>query len=183
MTSLSRGDQPSGPLADVSLGDLLSLVSSFQSAVGVRSHLGDDDDDEDEMPRPRRSARLAATAPWYQPSPEPQEEGVTLLRSGEFGQVGTYTRLMRSRKCNISRLLLLRETCLRPTPRETLARVRFHLAIGLLIIPQSFVPNCSGTMIATFGANVYSGQYYEDGKFFYTCCQGSRLRTQSLSIH
>ncbi len=39
----------------------------------------------------------------------------------------------------------------------------------------SFVPNTDGTIVASYPARVYCGQYSQDSSFFYTCTQDFRV--------
>ncbi|KAF8528109.1 WD40-repeat-containing domain protein [Hysterangium stoloniferum] len=109
----------------------------------------------------RGRRRPARPRTWFKPVTEPQEAGVRLLHSGEFG------RLKAKEKRNIRHILRERESGLKSRGRglakEDLAR--------------NLVPNTDGTTVASYGSNAYSGQYSAvlDSTFYYTCCQDWRL--------
>ncbi|EJD47958.1 WD40 repeat-like protein [Auricularia subglabra TFB-10046 SS5] len=93
---------------------------------------------------------------------EPQQAGVHLLNSGEFGSVRMALHLAKDDRNLVRRL----------RQRESVQR-REHGRVEELVRP--LVPNANGTVTAMFTDNVYSGQYSEDGQFFYTCCRDFRL--------
>ncbi|KAH7105777.1 WD40 repeat-like protein [Auriculariales sp. MPI-PUGE-AT-0066] len=93
---------------------------------------------------------------------EPQEAGVELLRSGQFGSVKMHSQAQNGGR-GLARYLHRRECAQRPGHfrREELTR--------------PMVPNSTGTVVATFDDDVYSGQYSDDGNFYYTCCRNFQL--------
>lgn len=89
----------------------------------------------------------------YEPDTEPQDAGVALLNSGEFGPTITKQPLQRSRN---------------EAKRSLSLPVRSDLY-------RDIVPNTIGTVVARYGSNAYAGQFSTDSAFFYTCVQDFRL--------
>lgn len=154
------------------------------------SRLVDDEDDEEEessmFQYGFRGGRKTAEG-LFPPASSPVEAGVELERKGLFGRVSrcssftengaqavadklnnqpglrydSYPRKRFSRhQMNINDTLRAREY---RQPRSNLQR--FDLS-------DTTVPNSPGTEVAKYGANIYCGQYSQDGSFFYTCAQG-----------
>lgn len=87
----------------------------------------DDDEDEDEedlafgyFARPH-----AQTPKWFTPVTTPQEAGLKLLMSGEFGRVGVGARSWEGHgSFDFSKAILSRQSKLRQTPMHDIANVR-----------------------------------------------------------
>ncbi|KAI3485973.1 hypothetical protein L1887_50552 [Cichorium endivia] len=47
---------------------------------------------------------------------------------------------------------------------------------------SAFVPNTNGTIVATYPARVYCGQYSQDSSFFYTCTQDFRVHMYDTTV-
>lgn len=78
---------------------------------------GDQDEEDDDTGNDEYSTTSHWNRQWYPPHIEPQQRGVELLMSGEFGRVGNKLRSVKGSR-NVSRLLLDR-SC---DPRGTLSR-------------------------------------------------------------
>lgn len=192
-------------LSGVSLQDLSRIIGSarggaqtgrytFVSNVGEEDDFEDDDDDEegDYFGATPTYAREA----WKGPKiTEPQQAGVELLNSGDFGRVANKTRARRN-DANLAKLIFKRATELQPTSyKEDYANVGvFYVETNLILDSsvQNLVPNSDGTAVAAYDANIYTGQYsagkdYQfqrsymipeflptraDSSFYYTCSQG-----------
>ncbi|KAI0361487.1 WD40 repeat-like protein [Trametes cingulata] len=105
------------------------------------------------------------TRNWWPTITEPQEEGLSLLMSGEFGRVEHQIN-SRNRKKNVARSLFNRSTSSRPTYRED--------------ITSDILPNSSGTAVASYPANAYVGQFSSDSAFYYTCVRNFRLHVYDM---
>ncbi|KAJ3010959.1 hypothetical protein NUW54_g2323 [Trametes sanguinea] len=105
------------------------------------------------------------TRDWWPKITEPQEEGMSLLMSGEFGRVQHQLK-SRSGYKNVARNLLNRATSARPTYRED--------------ITSDILPNSSGTAVAAYPANAYVGQFSSDSAFYYTCVRNFRLHVYDM---
>ena len=66
----------------------------------------------------------ARTPKWFPPVIEPQEEGVKLLRGGEFGRIGAGESHSRIGSGNIAKAVLSRRSKLRQTPKQDISNVR-----------------------------------------------------------
>ncbi|KAM0751222.1 WD40 repeat-like protein [Meredithblackwellia eburnea MCA 4105] len=128
----------------------------------------DDDDDEDDgshgwwgPPRPAKK--------WYPDVLEPIDKGVKLERSGEWGPPpASYlkaTNKFHTYSPNLTSILHSRSVI------KTPARPRFSKTV----FSDAVVPNHAGTEVAQFTSKVYSGQYSDDGSFFYAGCQDFRI--------
>ncbi|KAF4573324.1 hypothetical protein EYR40_003596 [Pleurotus pulmonarius] len=120
-------------------------------------YVDEDDEDEDEYVSGRRPSHQ-----WYPPHKEPQKAGEQLLMGGDFGPIANKIASRRSLNKNIAQQIRNRHFNSRPLhSRETFAR--------------DLVPNSTGTVVATFDANVYTAQFSGDSSFFYTCAQDFKL--------
>ncbi|KAJ3033784.1 hypothetical protein HDV00_005824 [Rhizophlyctis rosea] len=57
-----------------------------------------------------------------------------------------------------------------------MGRKRQKIGVGSNDIAKRYIPNTSTTLAATYRSKAYSGQFSEDGKFFYSC-------TQDFEVH
>ncbi|KAM0788998.1 hypothetical protein ACM66B_003067 [Microbotryomycetes sp. NB124-2] len=130
----------------------------------------DDDDDEDEDEddddyEPFWGASRRKFRNWYPKQDGPADNGIQLLRSGEFGPPPT------KYSCQVRKF----------TPFDhTLSSVLRARQVNLLhpsraALAQTAVPNSSGVEVSQFESKVYSGQYSTDGNFFYSACQDMRV--------
>ncbi|KAJ3509695.1 hypothetical protein NLJ89_g5084 [Agrocybe chaxingu] len=111
---------------------------------------GEDDDEDDYYysppPKPARQ--------WFKPVEEPQQAGLELLASGEFGQIGVKNR-SRRKAVNLARTVLNRGYLRIPCPnREELC--------------SNLVPNTNGVTVATYDSNMYTASFSNDSSFYYT---------------
>ncbi|ORY74595.1 WD40-repeat-containing domain protein [Protomyces lactucae-debilis] len=95
---------------------------------------------------------------------EPEEAGVQLLNSGEFGCPSPPHTLTSSRRypTSVRTKLMAREIGAVKRPRYDLGR---HV-----------LPNCHGRPAVRLASRAYCGQFSEDGSFFYTCSQDFQVR-------
>ncbi|KAG0135977.1 WD40-repeat-containing domain protein [Tuber indicum] len=117
--------------------------------------------------------------------PVPNPEGQELMRSGEFGSDdftksrswesgGDSTGVRRKSVPNtsISKLLLQRELGCYTSGRER----RLNQ-----LVAQLMVPSTNADFIVHYDTRSYSGQFSEDGNFFYSCSQDFRVRMYDTS--
>ncbi|KAH7923909.1 WD40 repeat-like protein [Leucogyrophana mollusca] len=161
----SRGQlQAEGP----SLAQILRYLARIIG--GGNSTNADEDDDEElveDEDEGRYYGRSSWSEQWFSPHKEPQQAGVELLNGGEFGAVSTKIKTRKNNR-NLTRLLLDRST----RSRNTLRREG---------IASHILPNSSGTAVASYGANIYCGQFSADSSFYYTCCQDFRLHVYDMT--
>nr|VWO96723.1 G-protein comlpex beta subunit CpcB [Ganoderma boninense] len=156
----------------LSIGDLQRILTIFSSRQipghgATEQSLAEDADDDDEYldeddedtgyPYSWGSATHARSwdrsRGWWPKITEPQEEGLDLLYSGEFGRALHQIQSRKSQN-NVARNLLNRGISSRPTPKED--------------ITSDVLPNSSGTAVASYPANAYVGQFSSDSAFYYT---------------
>ncbi|KAI8990550.1 WD40 repeat-like protein [Trametes punicea] len=102
---------------------------------------------------------------WWPKVTAPQEEGLSLLMSGEFGRVQHQIKSRNGYK-NVTRALFNRSVSSRPAYREDIA--------------SDILPNSSGTAVAAYPANAYVGQFSSDSAFYYTCVRNFRLHVYDM---
>ncbi|KAJ7070505.1 WD40-repeat-containing domain protein [Mycena amicta] len=153
-------------LRGLTMADLNQLLRGTPDPADEEEE--DDDEDDGDEREYRRALRQSSHKAYFKEVKEPQEAGVRLLHSGDFGRVGPKIR-SRGNNLNIAKTL---------RSRASQARPRFYredYTTGL-------VPNSSGTTVAEFDANVYTAQYSADSSFFYTCSQDFRLNIFDTSV-
>ncbi|KAF9245903.1 WD40 repeat-like protein [Melanogaster broomeanus] len=160
-TSTTNDEHPT--LGSITYGDLVRLLRTGPSSGNQNADedVDNDDDDEDYVENTDWNQQ------WFPPNTKPEERGVELLMSGEFGRVSSKLKSNHGRR-NISRLLLDRFS----TPRGTLYREE---------LANELIPNSNGTAVASHGANLYVGQYSKDSSFYYTCSQDFRLHVYDMT--
>ncbi|KAJ7157164.1 WD40 repeat-like protein [Mycena filopes] len=141
-------------LRTITLEDLNRLLGAAEPEEAEE----DDDEDEDEY---YRAFRNTGHSLYFKEVTEPQEAGVQLLHSGDFGRVGNK---IKSRRGDLNIAKVLRS-------RASQARPKFYKED----YTSGLIPNTNGTSVAEYEANVYTAQYSTDSSFFYTCSQDFRL--------
>ncbi|KAF2146285.1 uncharacterized protein K452DRAFT_305235 [Aplosporella prunicola CBS 121167] len=139
---------------------------------GRRAHLDDDDDSEEDNtgyggvgPR-RRRGRGRKTF-----EKVPSEEGKKLMASGTFGANDRPTDTLKRKKRLAYRLMQ------RELGQGTIARQK---AVKNLI-RQHLIPSTRADMIIHYDARCYSGQFSDDGNFFFSCAQDFKVRMYDTS--
>lgn len=101
------------------LGRILSTLRSNPGVTNVAALFETEQDGEREEPRALRERAERAKRDWWKrPHTEPQEAGLNLLHSGEFGRIGPKTRAR-----NLARLLRERSLSQKPMAKEDLCEV------------------------------------------------------------
>jgi WD repeat-containing protein 23 len=162
---------------------------------GVRRHVhldedgeedaeDDEDDDDDESylgygGRRTRQRRRAFTGDRYPPIPS--KEGKELMESGTFGNNDRcehtacglpFSQETLGKRKRLSRRMLDREMGIENRGR---ARVLNGLAA------QDMIPGSKADLIINLNARCYSGQFSEDGSFFFACGQDFKVRMYDTS--
>ncbi|KAF1344752.1 WD40-repeat-containing domain protein [Delphinella strobiligena] len=157
---------------------LRGLFANHTDGVRRRAALDDDEDYEDDDDNDftsytawggRRSRRSKRTGSGY--PKVPSEEGRNLMESGNFGlnerRQGTYDR-----KKKLTYRNMMRELGLGSAGRQRGANK---------IMSQSMIPNSAADSIINYNARCYSGQFSDDGNFFFSCAQDFRVRMYDTS--
>ncbi|KAI1919785.1 hypothetical protein LOZ12_002254 [Ophidiomyces ophidiicola] len=102
----------------------------------------------------------------------PSDEGAELMASGAFGSNHHYVDRMKNRRASFAMKMLSRELALGPRGAE----LRANRAL-----PQGLIPNSVPDKILHFDSRCYSGQFSEDGNFFFCCAQDFKVRMYDTS--
>ncbi|KAH6916627.1 WD-repeat-containing protein [Coprinopsis sp. MPI-PUGE-AT-0042] len=148
-------------------GFSIESIGALLSSTGQWEDDDDDDDDGDYDPNnddddysyPYLSRSERGTSPDEAPVSEPQEAGVRLLNSGEFGRITSHKASQPER---------LARPLFRPSVRPSIASPRVDII-------NNMIPNTNGTTVATYAANMYTAQFSDDSSFYYTCAQDFSL--------
>lgn len=125
-----------------------------------------------------RQGRRRQRPPEYT-DPVPSPVGAELMRSGDFGlgatePIGEERKAQHIRRKSISRRLLNRELGLGGYTRQ-----RMQLQNSLMV--QDLLPSSKADFIIHSDDRCYSGQFSDDGNFFYSCAQDFRVRIYDTS--
>ena len=158
------------------LRQMLASVSGGGGGFGGFGEEEDDDDDGEYVPygRSYRRSRRGFTGDRY--PKVPSEEGQKLMANGTFGV---------NDRCNHS-------ACGQPFSENTqhkrrrLARRMFDRELGVesrgraralnSLATQELIPGSKADMIINLNDRCYSGQFSEDGSFFFACGQDFKVR-------
>ncbi|CBQ68109.1 conserved hypothetical protein [Sporisorium reilianum SRZ2] len=131
----------------------------------------DDDDDDEDEDNWYHMARSSQMADFWEPSTSPIRSGQELALSGDFGRQPKRpldsTPSAFAESSNLSDLVHQRKYARRRIAKADMG---------------SFVPNTNGTIVATYPARVYCGQYSQDSSFFYTCTQDFRVHMYDTTV-
>ncbi|KAI2610465.1 WD40 repeat-like protein [Hypoxylon sp. NC1633] len=128
---------------------------------------GEDDDDDDmhfgsrRRPRPSDPNRFPKV---------PSKEGRELMNSGTFGANEPISPI--STKKRLARRIL---------DRELGIGSRTARLINQGMIAQSMIPSSDAEMIINYNDNVYSGQFSDDGNFYFACVKDMKVRMYDTS--
>ncbi|KAF7347354.1 WD-REPEATS-REGION domain-containing protein [Mycena venus] len=154
-------------LRGITLDDLNRLLRATEEPEAEATE-GGEEDEEDSEDEYYRAFRNTGHAAYFNKVTRPQEPGVRLIHSGDFGRVGPKIK-SRRKDLNIAKQL---------RNRASQARPRFYKED----YTSDLVPNSNGTTVAEYDANVYTAQYSTDSSFFYTCSQDFRLNIFDTSV-
>ncbi|PYH94170.1 WD40 repeat-like protein [Aspergillus ellipticus CBS 707.79] len=116
----------------------------------------------------RRSRR-----PGGQQSPKvPSEEGTKLMGSGHFGANPYYVDRLKKRKPALASKMMWRELGIDVSPAQR-RNVR--------AITQELIPGSAADKTIHFDSRCYSGQFSDDGNFFFCCAQDFKVRMYDTS--
>ncbi|KAK6382150.1 hypothetical protein LTS17_004036 [Exophiala oligosperma] len=158
---------------------LRQLILSRYRLLGPngRDLFGDDDDDDYEpgyggfSARRRRRGRPKPASERFPKIPS--DAGRALMNSGIYGSKDSHIDILRKRKQTISERLLWRRLGL--DARSSMRRQN-------RLIAQDSVPTSSiADKIIHYDSRAYSGQFSDDGNFFFSCTQNFKVRMYDTS--
>ncbi|KAL8733635.1 MAG: hypothetical protein Q9166_002045 [cf. Caloplaca sp. 2 TL-2023] len=166
------------PLVQVTRSQILRLFGHHGLQDLFRTHQAnasgnpplDDDEDDGYTSRGSRRRRRGQDIPNNYP-PIPSDEGRRLMGSGTFGESGSYEDKLRKRKDRLSRRLIYRELGVN---QDTPGRDN-------RLISQGLIPSSNADAIIHYNARCYSGQFSDDGNFFFCCGQDFKVRMYDTS--
>ncbi|KAF9889788.1 hypothetical protein FE257_006878 [Aspergillus nanangensis] len=129
----------------------------------------DNDDDEFGFFRYRSRARRSGN---HSPPKVPSEEGTKLMSSGDFGSNQYYVDKLKKRKRTLATRLMWRELGLDVSgaPKRDVQAVT-----------QGVIPGSPADKIIHYDSRCYSGQFSDDGNFFFCCAQDFKVRMYDTS--
>ncbi|KAK0465467.1 WD40-repeat-containing domain protein [Desarmillaria tabescens] len=149
-----------GRLFQLQRGTLRTNTQLLQ-LLQIQMNEDDDDDPDDDDDDYEPAVTNQESRSWLKPATEPQEAGVELLNSGEYGRIAPKIHARRGER-NLVKVITNRFTGRRPTLfKEDLI--------------TNLVPNSNGSAMASYNSNIYTAQYSTDSSFYYTCSQDFRL--------
>lgn len=162
-------------LGHTGIGRLFAIENTQLPRLGRRPPYMEDSDDEDESEdgtthdsrEPRRKRRRGRAA--FQPVPS--EEGRALMNNGTFGSSPRPDSTIK-RKKRLQYSIMRREMGLGSHGRQ-------HNANN--IIKQDMIPGSAADTIIHYNARCYSGQFSDDGNFFFSCAQDFKVRMYDTS--
>ncbi|QVM10571.1 hypothetical protein D8B26_005229 [Coccidioides posadasii str. Silveira] len=102
----------------------------------------------------------------------PSEAGAELMVSGTFGSNPYYLDRIKNRRTKFGTKMLWRELGLGPRGADLRAA---------RAIPQGLIPSSVPDKIVHFDSRCYSGQFSDDGNFFFCCGQDFKVRMYDTS--
>jgi WD repeat-containing protein 23 len=144
----------------------------------------DDDDDDEEVSwfgNGRRRRRAARTVVGDRYPPIPNEDGKKLMESGTFGNNDRcrhgacgvpFNKTVQRQKRKLAWRMMDRELAVESRGRQ---RVLSNLA------SQDMIPGSKADLIINLNARCYSGQFSDDGSFFFACGQDFKVRMYDTS--
>ncbi|KAL4970057.1 WD40 repeat domain-containing protein [Aspergillus stella-maris] len=148
-------------------------ISDIFRVHGTGWNAYDDSDDDDDYVRTlsgRRPPRRRRGPPQY--PKVPSDEGMKLMRSGKFGTDSNYVDGRMKRKKTLAERIMWRELGI-----EGQGLQRRKVAS----VAQDLIPGTTPDHIIHYDAKCYSGQFSDDGNFFFSCAQDFKVRMYDTS--
>lgn len=156
----------------MSTSDLLNIITSnglypfFQN----RRHINLDEDDDDIIFDYRRRPTRRGGVDQF--PKVPSEAGMELMGSGDFGRNSHYVDDLKKRKKALATKLMWRELGI---------DTNGLLGKASQSISQDMIPGSKADKIIHYDSRCYSGQFSDDGNFFYSCAQDFKVRMYDTS--
>ena len=159
----------------------LIMRNNGQNGLEQLFGLGDDEEEEEVQPR-QRTRRTRELRPHPRNTYQPQPAGSALMESGSFGindhadGLSRNTRLESHegirRKKKVATRVMQRELGLGSPGKERSYN---------RLVSQELLPSTKADTIINYDERCYSGQFSEDGNFFFSCSQDFRVRMYDTS--
>ncbi|OJJ61262.1 hypothetical protein ASPSYDRAFT_146673 [Aspergillus sydowii CBS 593.65] len=178
------GDDHAGGVSTTQLLDLLASgglghlfgYRGFPRGSGPGDNIVDDDyddyDDYEEYGILGLGRRVPRRAGPPQYPKVPSDEGLKLMRSGVFGAEPNYIDERAGRKKTLMEKIMWREL---GVDGQGLQRSKTPS------IAQGLIPGTTADKIIHYDARCYSGQFSDDGNFFFSCAQDFKVRMYDTS--
>ena len=157
------------------LGGQRGFRQLFVQHLGGGGELDDSDDDDGALGRGvggrRRRQTRSNRAPIVYPK-VPSDTGTELMSSGKFGRTDPRLRPCERRKPDSVAYRLL---------RRELGTEFAQAKIADRLVAQDMLPASKADTIVEYDSRVYSGQFSDDGNFFFSCGQDFRVRMYDTS--
>ncbi|KAL4906842.1 hypothetical protein BDW74DRAFT_166960 [Aspergillus multicolor] len=179
--TMDGNDQTAGRPTQVSLTHLRNMLASGGLQQIFRHHgfvpgPGAFDDDYDDEEEEYGILGLGRRVPRRRGPPEypmvPSDEGTKLMRSGKFGTNPSYLDERMKRKKSFAEKVMWRELGI---DGQGLQRSRVSS------IAQDLIPGTTADKIIHYDSKCYSGQFSDDGNFFFSCSQDFKVRMYDTS--
>ena len=129
------------------------------------------EDEEDEYGESRQSRKARSTFTKDRLPPVPNDEGRKLMQCGTFGSIDAFNSVRKGRKPRLARQVL---------DRELGEDIGFEKDLGRRMA-QTLIPSSNADMIVNYDSRAYSGQFSDDGNFYFSCSQDFRVRMYDTS--
>lgn len=163
-------------------------ANGFLGHGGIHALFGPDDDEDDDehniYPNRRRRTRPTSEFPKV-----PSDEGRDLMESGIFGTNARQQESYR-RKSKLGHHIMRRELGLGSPGRERsinklAAQVCLlwssRVSVKRLTEAQGMIPSSRADTVINYDQRCYSGQFSDDGNFFFSCSQDFQVRMYDTS--
>ncbi|KAL8643106.1 MAG: hypothetical protein Q9228_000286 [Teloschistes exilis] len=144
-------------------------VGRIHGAFTTSGNPPDDDDDPDNGYGSRRRRRGKASKERY--PTVPSEEGGRLMATGTFGESEHYEDRLRNRKGRLTTRLMYRELGISSHAPNRANK----------LVAQSLIPSSNADTIIHYNDRCYSGQFSDDGNFFFSCGKDFKVRMYDTS--
>ncbi|KAJ5652225.1 hypothetical protein N7507_009651 [Penicillium longicatenatum] len=149
--------------------------NGFATNLTENFEVDDEDDDEDDFdyPGPLRHRLRNWRAGRSDQFPKvPSDEGTELMGEGQFGTDPHYVDRLKKRKRALATHLMWRELGIDPYG----VRKRANRSLS-----QHMIPGSAADKIIHYDSRSYSGQFSDDGNFFFCCAQDFKVRMYDTS--
>ncbi|KAL2868421.1 WD40 repeat domain-containing protein [Aspergillus lucknowensis] len=180
----SGGGDEAGRTTRLSTAQLLNILASgglrqifsYSGFTPGPARFGDDEDSDERDDQVYGVLGFGRRGPRRRGPPQypkvPSDEGMKLMRSGVFGADPTYVDERMARRKSLAERIMWREL---GVDVYGLHRSKTRS------IAQGLIPGSTPDKIIHYDAKCYSGQFSDDGNFFFSCAQDFKVRMYDTS--